>query len=196
MQNSLALCMAVENTPQELEKANKLAESLKPFVDAIHIFPNLLKDYDENYSTVRKLNFDQAKENWILWLDADDELQHPEKLSQLIKTAETNKIDGYFVKYNYAFDERGNCIDTHWKLQLVKNDGHAEWAGAIHEDLLQKRPARWVRTNEITRVHKTDSNRIQKSTERNLRILLREAEKNPKEPRIKFYLGRIFYANG
>lgn len=198
MQHSLALCLITSRKDEA--RARQLADSLKEYVDETVI---TVADKDEkadfkwidDFSAARNFNFSKAKSDWILWLDADDTLENPEKLRDLIKKAEENKVSGFWVKYKYAFDEHGNCVDEHWKAQLLKNDGHFTWKGAIHEDPIQLKNASWVMTTDITRVHHTDKERGKESFERNIRILEREHLKDPNEPRVMFYLGRTYLAS-
>lgn len=193
MQKRLALCIITSKADEE--KADSLAESLKSYVDEVVITGPKDFKWIDDFAAARNFNFSQAKADWILWLDADDTLENPEKLRDLISHAEQNQISGYWFKYKYLFDENGNCIDEHWKLQLVKNDGHFTWKGAVHEDILQLRPVTWLTTTDVTRIHHTDKDRSGESFTRNLRILLKESERDPNEPRTKFYLGRTYIAS-
>lgn len=213
MQSRLSLCLI--SSLGDLEASRKLIASLKPYVDEVCLTithnNDVVEDYSvieedgvkvstfkwiDDFSAARKFNFEQATGDWILWLDADDTLENPENLKDLIKSAEDKKVSHIFVTYKYGFDESGNCIDEHIKANLLKNDGHFEWAGAIHEDPIMVRTAKVSRTNDITRIHNTTEERTKESYERNLRILLKEFEKNPKEPRNMFYLGRTYVATG
>ncbi len=207
-ENKLALCIITSK--KDLPKTKLLAESLRKFVDevCITVTSKLGKgkgDYNSTYSNfewiddfsaARTFNFSQTKAEWILWLDADDTITHPEKLRELIKVAQAKDISGFFFNYQYAFDERGNCTQQHWKLQLVKNDGHFSWKGAIHEDILQDRAVKYVSTDWVQRIHHPEVSEIKEKNERNLRILLKELKKNPEDPRLVFYVGREHLVNG
>lgn len=211
MSKSLSLCLIT--SVGDLEKSKSLIESMKPFVDEVcltitknpgdsteYTTPNDVKisyfDWIDDFAAARNFNFSQATSDWILWLDADDTLRNPQNLKNLIASAEEKKVSHIFVNYEYDFDENGNCIDSHLKANLLKNDGHFEWKGAIHEDPIMIRNAKVSQTEDIVRVHNTNAERIQTSAERNLRILLSESEKNPDEPRNWFYLGRTYVALG
>lgn len=209
MSKSISLCLI--SSVGDLEKSQALAESLLPFVDEVCLTVTDKKfkapedtgkirystfEWVDDFAAARNFNFSQATGEWIIWLDADDTLRNPENLRNLISAAEEKKVSHIFVNYEYAFDENGNCIDTHLKANVLKNDGHFEWKGAIHEDPIMVRNAKVSQTEDITRVHNTSEDRIQVSSERNLRILLSETEKNPDEPRNWFYLGRTYVALG
>lgn len=197
MQNSIALCVITSKADEP--KARALGESLKSYVNEVVITvcdKGGEYEWNDDFAAARNYNFSKAKSKWILWLDADDTLENPENLRSLVDQAEQLKLSGYNVLYKYAFDANGNCIDEHWKEQLVKNDGHCTWRGKIHETLVQLRPSRWSMTDKITRIHHSNDERGKKSFERNLRILLKEVEADPTEPRTKFYLGRTYNAMG
>lgn len=153
-------------------------------------------DWVDDFSAARAFNFSQCKGEWILWLDADDTIEGAVNLKKYVDLAKHNPISGYAFAYHYAHDENGNPTDIHWKVQFVKNDGHCEWKGAIHEDLIQKRTVQWSKVEDIIRVHNTNEVRTQESSERNLRILLKEVERIPNDPRPKFYLARTYVALG
>ena len=194
----------------DLLKAKKAIESVKNYVDEVCVTIADKNDtgakiegckmsyfeWEDDFSKAREFNFKQCTGDWILWLDADDILEGAENIKKNIELCEENSISGVAFLYKYGFDENGNCNDEHWKVQMIKNDGHAEWRGAIHEDLSQKMAVNWGKVTDIVRVHLTDSERAVKSYERNLRILKKEAIKDPKEPRTMFYLGRTYVASG
>jgi tetratricopeptide (TPR) repeat protein len=210
MSNSLKISLAIITTEQDMEKAKNAVLSVKDYVDEVCVTiadkkPSEAKidgckmsyfEWCDDFSKAREYNFSQCTGDWILWLDSDDTLQGVENLRKNIEQADENNITGLAFLYKYGFDENGNCVDEHWKVQAVKNNGKAEWRGAIHEDLTQKVASNWGRVSDVVRIHHTDEERAEKSYERNLRILLKEHEKDPKEPRTMFYLGRTYIASG
>ncbi len=200
--------MIVSN--DDAKRAKKAISSVKGFVDDIcitiadkeHKVKNIegiktsFFKWEDDFAKARNYNFSQCKGDWILWLDADDMLMGAKHLQALVKLAEEKNVSGYAFLYKYNFDTNGNCIDEHWKTQLLKNDGHFKWRGAIHEDPIQKRGVNWVKTEDCIRIHRTTGERTEKSYERNLRILEKQRIKEKgKEPRTLFYLGRTYIAS-
>jgi len=209
MQKNVSLAMILKNS--DIAQAQKAIDSVSKFVDEICItiadsvekeLPKLKGDnikysyweWNDNFSDARNFNFSQCTSDWVLWLDADDTLEGAENLKELIEFGEQNNINGFAFLYKYGFDKSGNCIDEHWKTQLLKNDGHFKWKGAIHEDPIQEVPTKWGKSDNCTRIHHTDEERTKDSYGRNLRILEKERVSNPKEPRTLFYLGRTYIA--
>ena len=96
---TIALCMIIKNDVAEYEKAKNAIKSVAPFVDGIYLTfngpeggtpvaePTLFGKppasrvsyvvWNEDFSAARNFNFSQAKEDWILWIDADDVVKHP-----------------------------------------------------------------------------------------------------------------------
>lgn len=205
MKISLCLISSLDDVP----KAKELISSLHKHVDEVCLtvtdtsfaetIPNVKVstfEWVDDFAKARNFNFSQASGDWILWLDADDTLTNPELLKALIAEGEEKQIDGFFLLYKYNFDKNGNCIDEHWKCQILKNNGHFEWVGAIHEDPIAVRKSNWAKAGNLVRIHHSGEAQAKKSQERNLRILLKERDKNPNEPRTYFYLGRSYMAEG
>lgn len=151
-----------------------------------------------DFAGVRKFNFAQATGDWIIWLDCDDTLVGGEEIRRLVAEAEEKNIDGYWFWYWYQLDRFGRPIHKHRKLQLVRNDGHFEWAGRVHEDQLQRRAATWLMVDDksVRRVHRSKPSESNAKHQRNLRILMDELQKSgdKPDPRILFYTGRTFYS--
>lgn len=214
MSRNISLCIIVKQTEEEVALLDKCLASVKPYVNEICLtadkepldsFKAVVGKYGakfnvfnwcDDFTASRNENFKLATGDWILWLDCDDTLTNADKLKEIVDIAESKNISGLAFLYKYGFDKNGNCIDEHWKLQLVKNDGHFEWKGAIHEDILMKKSVVWSKCSDIVRSHNTGEEKTKESYERNLRILLKERDKNPKEPRTLFYLGRTAIAIG
>ena len=205
----ISLAMIVKSS--DIKQATKAIESVKQYVDEVCITiadkspqqtdSSLLKGYKvstfewcDDFAKARAYNFKQCTGDWILWLDADDTLRGAENLKDLVKMAEEQNVKGYAFEYLYAFDKQGKCVDKHWKMQLLKNDGHFEWKGAIHEDPIQQIPTAWTKTNDCVRIHHSGGDRTIESYKRNLVILEKElkSQGDKPDPRTLFYLGRSY----
>lgn len=206
MRGGVSLAVIVAPNDGEQKHLKRLLDNMKGHVDEICVtitgdhegIESLCRKYDvtvshftwiDDFAAARNFNFSQCSCEWILWLDADDTLDKPEVIRDLIQ----GEYDGYSFLYNYNHDKNGKVIDTHWKMQLLRNDGHFEWKGAIHEDPIPlSTSVHWTKTDKVTRIHHLNSDFSQEKAERNLRILLKERDKDPEEPRTRFYLVRTY----
>lgn len=173
------------------ERSKEVEEVCADFGAKVDFF-----EWVDDFAAARNHNFAQATGDWIMWLDADDILVGGDKLEQYLALANDKNIDGFGLLYHYGYDDNGNLTEKHWKTQIIRNDGHAEWKGAIHEDLIPKRAANWTKIHDIIRVHKSSREENASHFERNLRILEAEQVKNPEEPRTYFYLARTYLGLG
>lgn len=205
----ISLCLIVKPSDEEAQYLNECLASVAPHVNEICITitgeNDKVKEVAESYkakishfkwiddfAAARSFNFKQATGKWILWLDADDILEGGQYLKNLVRQSNDDGVSGYAFEYQYGFDENGKCNDVHWKTQFVKNDGSADWSGAIHENLQQKRAVSWVKASGILRIHKGKTERTKEANERNQRILLKEIKKHPDDPRNYFYIARSY----
>src|SRR4051812_40080913 len=103
----ISLCII--SSLEDVAHAKALIETLRSHVDEVCLtvtdksfdeeIPGVKVStykWDDNFANARNFNFLQATGEWVLWLDADDTLEHPELLRDLIKEAELRKIEGYF----------------------------------------------------------------------------------------------------
>lgn len=139
----------------------------------------------EDFSAARNFAFSKATQEFILWLDADDRLDAPEKLKPLLAALDP-QFGCILMQYFYGFDEFGNCTALHMKNRVVRNDGNFMWKGRIHEDLIPTMTAGVSSTTEVAIYHRADGTRVRASSERNLRIALSEYKENPLDARIVF----------
>lgn len=212
---TISLALIVAPTDEEAKKLNNCLASIAEHVDEICItitgenkkVEKVAKSHNakishfewvDDFAAARTFNFSQCTGDWILWLDADDIVWGGEKLKKFIRMAEGVGVAGLQMYYEYGHDDNGNVTDSHWKTQLVKNDGSTEWKGRIHEDLLQKRQCTWsqIPATEALRIHTAKKEDNHAHHERNIAILEQVRAEEPEEPRTYIYLGRSYTALG
>lgn len=200
---TIGLCMIVKN---EAENIRRVLESVVEHVDVVYLtdtgstddtikiakevckrFKTPLEvshfDWVDDFAAARNYNFDQAKTDWVLWLDADDTLDGADSLQSAVDSARAQKITGLSFTYRYHVDKHDIDKAKHPKLRLVVRDIY-EWSdkAPIHENLFIKPSFRNLDHQKHWRHavvrHWKDHTGFIKSGERNLRILnaLREKE--------------------
>jgi len=206
----IGLCMIIKPTDEESIILDRCLKTVRPYVDKAYItitgknqkctdianFYNCTISYFDwtgSFAEARAYNFSQATDvDYILWLDADDELVGGKNLKEVIESMDARGVKGAYAQYLYDFDEHGNVTVQHPKLRLIRNDGSFEWhhgLGELHEDL---QPTYNVATAILSKGeescyievhHKTTPERVASNARRNLEIASKQIEKYPDDPR-------------
>jgi len=202
---SISLCMIVKN---EAKTIAHCLESVKYTVDEIILvdtgssdqtkeiagsYTDQIFDFEwiDNFSVARNFSFNQAKMDYILWLDADDVLleEDQKKMFQLKQTLDTS-VDSVTMIYNYAFDEYGNTSLSFRRNRLVKRLKNFQWHGAVHEYLAVEGN---ILDSDIVVTHK----RTNRQSGRNLSIFEKLLAKSEKlTPRDLYYYANELRDNG
>jgi GT2 family glycosyltransferase len=147
---TISLCMIVKN---EEAVIGRCLDSVKDLVDEIVIVDTgstdntkeIVKGYTDrifdfqwvdDFSAARNFSFDQARMDYILWLDADDVLdeENREKFARLRSELEP-WVDAVSMLYHLAFDQKGEPTHSLRRHRLVKRLNHFRWQGVVHEYL-------------------------------------------------------------
>jgi glycosyltransferase involved in cell wall biosynthesis len=220
MKPKIALAMIVKSADEEAVLLDKCLASIKGHVDGIFLNLNstgkfsakvrkVADKYTENvietkwtgnFVQARTDNFAQVPEDYdfIMWLDADDIVENPEKIAEVCAIMD-KKIDGLYIKYDYSHDDYGNVTVSHWVARVVRNNGSFAWKSSfadsevtVHETLNEVRKVGKVMNDEFWITHNSNEDRMDASLERNIKILEGMLDKVPKgtapDPRILFYL--------
>lgn len=175
--------------PKELE------EKLKPIPHGI-----ITTTWNNNFAEARNANLAQVPEefDWVIWLDTDDTVRHPEKIREVAE--ESKGYDCIYVDYEYDHDDHGNVTTTHMVGRLFKNNGSHHWnpKTRIHETLSETRSVSQGMTKDFTVVHHADGERTQESFQRNITMLEDQlkAEREAPDPRTFYYLASTYMDAG
>lgn len=229
---TLALCVIVKPTDEEAKLLDELLYRVSRAFDEIYITITgenkeceriALKhkaevsrfEWINDFAAARNFNFSQAKTDYIMWLDADDdlqvmsakddiqgELQAVEGLKKLMTTIGKggSVIDAVVMEYLYDFDEYGICVVKHLKTRIVKNDGCLGWAGSLHEDFKKNREVLTEKWEEVKVVHRpkiaNSPERIKERFARNTQIAKESLKKSPGDPRSYWLVGNALLSEG
>lgn len=168
---------------------DKSVEIAKLYTDKIYF-----EKWNDNFAEMRNKSISYAKGDWILILDADEELLECERMIDFFKSQLYKEYNCASVELKNINSEDGNSYSKSLNLRLFKNKDF-RYEGAIHEQPMYKDP---VYNNIAVFNHYgylyIDEEFKQKKLERNEKILLKEIKKDPKNPYINFQLAKNFMA--
>ena len=212
MQRNISLCLIVKNDTKEVAHALEAIQSVENYVDEVIIdvnggkdvpeafvrFNTVHKEWEHDFATARNNNFSRATGDWIVWMDADDVFEGANQLRELVDSAENAGKSGIYLPYHYQIDDQGMPIEIHWKLQVIKNDGHGKWDGRIHEDFLPSRAVNYTKLKSIKRIHKHGAEDGEEKMERNLKIILEDLTEqgDDPDPRTLLYAAKSYITLG
>lgn len=158
--------------------------------------------WDNSFSNARNFSISKSTCDWILLLDADEQLfnQDKDKLLDFIKT--TDKDGAHFKIYNFVGEGSGSNYTFHNALRLVKNSNKYKFYGDIHEQYKRingKTSRDKFATLDIRINHYGYLDDVVKEKDkrkRNIPLLLKQLEKNPNDSFAKFNLGNEYLALG
>ncbi|MCF0148110.1 MAG: glycosyltransferase [Clostridium sp.] len=148
---SLSLCMIVKNEENALSRC---LESVKDIVDEIILVDTgstdntleIAKSYgakvfyykwDNSFANARNYSLSKATKDWILIMDADDELVEEDKSKVvLLINNEENKLNAYFGEtLSYSGELKNYNIYSNLNIRFVRNGKGYKFTGDIHEQI-------------------------------------------------------------
>lgn len=146
---SISLCMIVKDEAQHLSRC---LESVKEVVDEIIIVdtgssdgsPLIARQYGAqvihfpwqgDFAQARNKGLDAAAGDWILYLDADEELDQAGR-EQLRICAQHKEIDAFLLKiYNHVGQPSQQGITINTVVRMFRNDPAVRFESRIHEQI-------------------------------------------------------------
>ncbi|WP_066632951.1 TPR domain-containing glycosyltransferase [Desulfolucanica intricata] len=215
MTAKISLCMIVRNEAGNLRRClasvtgavdeiiivdtgstDNTREIALEFGAQVHSFP-----WNENFSDARNTSLEMATGDWILFLDADEELA-PASKEALKKRVNNEHFEGYFIKViNYLGNEGWTETCPDLIFRLFRNRKHYRFHGAIHEQIVdvilkENKEASLQIAEEIIIYHYgyLDRQIHEKNKKiRNLKIIQRELEQTPDNQLLRYHYGVELY---
>ncbi|CEN23547.1 glycosyltransferase [Paraclostridium sordellii] len=207
----LSIVMMVKNEERYLAKT---LESLKPLMKEIdseliildtgsddstveiakkHTDKVFFANWSNDFGQMRNISISHASGEWILILDADEQLTNYDKLKEFFNSNLCKKYNSATITLKNIFSEDEDRYSIDPLLRLFKNYDGFRYEGAIHEQPIFKSPT----YNDIARFNHygylfEDEEVRQLKESRNKAILLKEIEKNPNNPYINYQLGKQY----
>lgn len=211
MKNSVSMCVICKN--EELNIAG-LMDDVCPVLEEIHItdtgstdktlqilkekqkqYPNIFIHHyvwNNHFSDARNFSFSKAgNTEWIFWLDCDDRIDST-KLKQFkdIVLGTRDDVDCWAFPYIYSKSANGTPSLLLSRERFLRKAKDPKWCGAIHEFIATGHLKR--ETFEGLAVEHNRGNKVMEER-RNLKILAKEYEKDPSDPRTAYYYGKELF---
>jgi glycosyltransferase involved in cell wall biosynthesis len=210
---TVAACLIVKDGVSTVGRA---IESVRPHVDEVCCFDTGSTDgtlellarlaarpgapiaveqgeWRDDFAWAREQSFAMARSEWLLWIDADDELEGGHLLRGLLRRVD-RVADGVAMQYVYDV-ARDGTMGVAANRRIVRR-GAYRWAGWCHEELVEvdRASTREVIVNPyaLRMVHRrlywqrSDGSHL----ERNVRILRREVTHPDARPEAWWNLGK------
>lgn len=158
--------------------------------------------WSDDFAAARNYSLEKASREWILCLDADEELQADRHSFRQL--AEAAGVEGYiFPIENVDTGPSGQELLSHTGLRLWRSRPEYRFEGIIHEELLpsivKSRPEAVIMTVKMPIRHfgyeKEEKNRKNKS-ERNIRLLEKAGAGDPGNLYYRYCLALEYYQHG
>jgi tetratricopeptide (TPR) repeat protein len=213
----LSLCMIVRNEAEELPRC---LESVQGVVDELVVVDTGSQDgtvdvarrygavvreipWQNDFAAARNASLSLASGEWILWLDADEELLPASRqlIPALLSAADT---EGYFIQLHNLL---GSRVDPETEVALLfrlwRNRPEYRFVGAIHEQIApvirSVNPQAKVAHSPLEAVHYgylREHVAAKGKENRNLQLLEASLRAQPNDPFLQFNLGVEHFVRG
>jgi glycosyltransferase involved in cell wall biosynthesis len=148
-----------------------------------------------SFSEARNAGIDAATGSWILWLDADEQLEPGDAARIAELTRQPWREAHWLVETNYTGQQEAGTASQHMALRLWRNRPAYRFSGAIHEQIRNSMPydlsERFGSSSLRIRHYGYLKARIddRDKHQRNLELLQGELEANPRAAFTHFNVG-------
>lgn len=137
--------------------------------------------WNNDFSAMRNITISYAKGEWVLIIDADEEIENPETLAGFLNSSNRNEfVAGSVTIKNLLDDGLDKSINVTNAVRLLKNSETLTFTGSIHEAAYKSGNLMSLKT--IFKHYgymSNDKELFEKKHKRNLPLLLAELEKTP-----------------
>lgn len=163
-------------------------EIAKKYTDKVYF-----EKWNNDFGKMRNESISYASGEWILILDADEELTNYDKLKEFFNSKMYLKYNSATIMLKNIFSQDKTSYNISPMIRLFKNDEEFGYKGAIHEQPIFKRPIfnGLANFNHYGYLFEDEEIR-QLKDDRNKKILLKEIEEKPNDPYINYQLGKQY----
>jgi glycosyltransferase involved in cell wall biosynthesis/predicted Zn-dependent protease/predicted O-methyltransferase YrrM len=177
------------------DRTKEIAASFGPKVK-IFDFP-----WVKDFSAARNAALEKATSHYILWMDADDRLDEPnrQRLKQLFENLRDENV-AYTLKCFCPADAQGRGRTTVDHVRLFRNRDDIRWRYRVHEQILgslraTRAEVRWGNVVFLHTGYQDPALRARK-LQRDRELLHLSHQEDPNEPFVLFNLGMVYQEMG
>ncbi|MHB1099298.1 MAG: methyltransferase domain-containing protein, partial [Burkholderiales bacterium] len=181
------IIVAVDETTKDATR-EIAAKYVKGFSPRGELLFDIKSPMEQGFDEARNECIARAKADWILWIDADEVLFHPEKVTKYLRE---NMFAAYAIKQLHYSVEPAGVMKIDLPSRLFRNGRGVKFFGAVHEHPeteLNKGIGHATVLSDVAIAHygySTEDVRRQRF-ERNIGLLIRDREKFPERQLGKF----------
>lgn len=177
--NSELIILDTGSTDRSIEIARKYTEKV------------YFEKWNDDFAYMRNVSISYASGEWILILDADEELVNYNKLLGFLDSSLCNKYNSATINLKNIFSEDYRNYSISHMIRFFKNNEKLRYYGAIHEQPVFELPI----YNDIAEFNHfgylfEDLDIAHLKCKRNEKILIKEINENPDDPYINYQLGK------
>ncbi len=200
---TLSTCLIVKNEEKHLATCLKSVQAISEEIVVVDTGSNdrtveiarelgakvFHYEWQKDFAAARNFANEQATSDWILQLDADEEL-FPEDQVKVRELIHQGKCNGaYLALHNRVSSTFGeNQPSVHYLVRLYRNSRDFYFINPIHEVLQISGEVLPVDINILHHGYNLDEDFLAKKKKRNAEILYKRLEENPESVTTLFYL--------
>ncbi|MCJ7841932.1 glycosyltransferase [Lederbergia sp. NSJ-179] len=209
---TISLCMIVKNEEKFLKQC---LESVRTLIDEIIMVDtgstdrtiDIAKEFqsqifyyswDDHFANARNSSLQKATTDWILWLDADEQLDHSkiEEIQQAVQRTEAMALSLPIVNYSGdTLEESKDQAHLYYQPRLFRNYQDIRFVHRIHEtlDIPNHASIEYLDTPIYHYGYITEITESKNKTDRNKHLLMKEYHKTNHSPWIEYHLASEYY---
>ncbi|SMC22440.1 Glycosyltransferase involved in cell wall bisynthesis [Desulfacinum hydrothermale DSM 13146] len=202
----ISLCMIVKNEEHNLPRC---LDSVQGQVDEIVVVDTGSTDrtvevasrygakmvtfaWNGDFSAARNVSLDHASGDWVLWLDADEELLEGTGGMTLPELAASTDVDAYLVPIQNM--KADGSFTAHFAVRFFRKLEGIRFEGKAHEsvgDWLLRQNARIAQSPVPIRHwgYAVSDGELQRKLDRNLELLMAQLKQTPNSSYVHYYIG-------
>ncbi|MDI6602293.1 MAG: glycosyltransferase [Thermoanaerobacteraceae bacterium] len=157
--------------------------------------------WEDDFSKARNIALDNASSDWILFLDADEEIARDDvdKIKELINS---DGYDAYLLKIiNFAGSISSGLSEIHYNIRLFRNKKSIRYRYPVHEQIIDlntgNNPVAKMTDIKILHYGYLSEIRTEKNkTERYIKLISKYLDAHPNDVFQQFNLAVEYYNNG